>query len=267
LTAALRVADIEKRYGHVQALRGVSLHVDYGEVVALLGDNGAGKSTLIKCISGVEQPDAGGIQLDEKAIHLRSAAEARDHGIETVYQDLALAPHLDPASNLFLGRERVRSGWLGRLGFLDDRAMRRATVEALGEMAVELPHPEAQVRLLSGGQRQAVAIVRAAHWAARLVLLDEPTAALGVRQSGRVVELIQRIRSQRLGVLLVSHNLPQVFEVADRIVVLTLGRVALDVAAADTDTETIVSAMVGGTSTAHREPVEAPSGTGPAPAA
>jgi simple sugar transport system ATP-binding protein len=240
------VEDIEKSYGHVQALRGVSLEVRHGEVVALLGDNGAGKSTLVKCIAGVYQPDRGSIYLDDQPVSLDSAAAARALGVETVYQDLALTPHLEASANLFLGRERRRGGFLGRMGFLDFDSMERETAAALTEMAVDLPSPRAAVRELSGGQRQAVAIVRAAHWATNLVLLDEPTAALGVRQSERVVELIRKVRARSLGVLLVSHNLPQVFAVADRVVVLNLGRVALDRPAAATNTEEVVAAMVGG---------------------
>jgi len=242
---ALEVRDIAKSYGHVRALISASFRVDYGEVLALLGDNGAGKSTLVKCISGALAADRGEILLDGQPAHMASPRDARAHGVETVYQDLALAPDLDSAANFFIGRELLRSGVLGALHALDWPRMRSETVDALNRVGIELPSGSALIGDLSGGQRQAVAIMRTATWAKTLVILDEPTAALGVRQSARVLDIIRHIRERGLGVILISHNMPQVFEIADKVVVLRQGRVALDRSIGDSNPDEVVAAMLG----------------------
>jgi simple sugar transport system ATP-binding protein len=216
---ALAVRGLTKSYGHVRALRGVSFEAYAGEVTALVGDNGAGKSTLIKCVAGVVQPDEGTVEVNGATVTMTDPQHATQLGIETVYQDLALAPDLDAAANVFLGRE-VR-----RLGFLHDQPeMRRRTAHSFQELGVGMVQDlRAPVAAFSGGQRQSVAIARAAMWAKHVIVMDEPTAALGVIQTLKVLELILRIRDRGLAVVFVSHNLPQVLEVADRIEVMRLG--------------------------------------------
>jgi simple sugar transport system ATP-binding protein len=243
--ALLEALGIDLSYGRVRALRGADFSVAPGEVVALVGDNGAGKSTLVKILSGTLQPDEGEIRFDGRPVTLRSPHDARDLGIETVYQDLAVAPDLDPAANLFLGREETMSGPLGRLGFLDNRTMRRRADEAFGSLGVGLQDTSVSVAYLSGGQRQGVAVSRAVTWASRVIFMDEPTAALGVVQSRNVLDLIRRVRSSGIGVVLISHNMPEVFEVADRIEVLRLGRRVARLKAAETSMEEVVAAMTG----------------------
>jgi simple sugar transport system ATP-binding protein len=239
----LEARDLVKRYGSVEALRGASFSAHAGEVVALIGDNGAGKSTLVKCLSGVERPDSGEILLDGKVVTLDSPTSARAHGIETVYQDLAVAPDLDPAANLFLGRELRRSGLLGRLGMLDKVAMRRRAVAEFARLGVQLQSVEVPIGALSGGQRQSVAVARSVVWASKVVFMDEPTAALGVVQRERVLDVIKRVRDTGVSVVLISHNMPEVLAVADRIEVLRLGR---RVAKFTTATlEDLVGAMTG----------------------
>jgi simple sugar transport system ATP-binding protein len=239
----LEARDLVKRYGSVEALRGASFSAHAGEVVALIGDNGAGKSTLVKCLSGVERPDSGEILLDGKVVTLDSPTAARAHGIETVYQDLAVAPDLDPAANLFLGRELRRSGLLGRLGMLDKVAMRRRAVAEFARLGVQLQSVEVPIGALSGGQRQSVAVARSVVWASKVVFMDEPTAALGVVQRERVLDVIKRVRDTGVSVVLISHNMPEVLAVADRIEVLRLGR---RVARFTTATlEDLVGAMTG----------------------
>src|SRR5579871_1783335 len=215
-TPLLEARGIVKYYGHVCALRNSNFAVYPGEVVALLGDNGAGKSTLIKVLSVVVHPDESQIFFEGKHVTISSPIAARDLGIETVYQDLALAPDVDAATNIFLGRELVRPGILGKLGMLDKKAMKQRTNDAFRTLKVGLLDGGAPVMHLSGGQRQGVAVARAVTWARKLVILDEPTAALGVVQSGRVNDLIRNIRSAGLAVVLITHNLPFVFQVADR---------------------------------------------------
>jgi simple sugar transport system ATP-binding protein len=234
-----------KHYGHVEALRGADFDVHAGEVVALIGDNGAGKSTLVKILSGTEQPDDGQILLDGQEVHFASPFEAQRQGIETVYQDLALAPDLDGAANLYLGREIIRGGLLGRMGFLDDRAMRDGARKAFSELGVDLQNAQSVVANLSGGQRQSVAVARSVAWANRLVFLDEPTAALGVVQTGRVLDVIRRIRDRGVAAVLISHNMPQVLAVADRIEVLRLGKRVATFQSAGTGIDQLVSAMTG----------------------
>jgi fructose transport system ATP-binding protein len=221
----LEARGIVKRYGHVTALDGADFDVDAGEILAVIGDNGAGKSTLIKVLSGAIEPDAGEVRLASRPVRLRSPLDARRAGIEAVYQDLALAPALDVASNLFLGRELRRRGLAGTLlRLLDKRGMQREAAQRLADLGIEVPSITGPVENLSGGQRQGVAVARASAWATRVVILDEPTAALGVRETARVLALIRRIRERGLSVVLVSHDMPHVFELADRIQVMRLGR-------------------------------------------
>lgn len=243
-TPILEARGLLKRYGHVEALRGADFQVNAGEIVALVGDNGAGKSTLVKALSGTITPDEGEILVDGTAVHFAAPSDAQRLGIEVVYQDLALAPDLGPASNLFLGREPLRSGLLGRMGFIDRRVMRKQSTDALAGLGVHLRDVDAAVADLSGGQRQSVAICRAVTWARRVVFMDEPTAALGVIQTGRVVDLIRRIRDSGVSVVLISHNMPQVIDVADRVEVLRLGARAAQFGEGATS-EDLVAAMTG----------------------
>ncbi|CCH34531.1 ATP-binding cassette domain-containing protein [Actinosynnema sp. NPDC047251] len=241
----LEARDLVKHYGSVEALRGASFTAYAGEVVSLIGDNGAGKSTLVKCLSGAEQPDSGTIAFDGRPITLPTPTTARHLGIETVYQDLAVAPDLDPAANLFLGRELLKPGLLGRLGVLDKKAMRRRATESFAELGVSLQSVDVPIGALSGGQRQSVAVARSVVWAGKLVFMDEPTAALGVVQRERVLEVVKRVRDQGLAVVLISHNMPEVLAVSDRVEVLRLGRRVARFTAADTTVEELVGAMTG----------------------
>jgi simple sugar transport system ATP-binding protein len=236
---------IVKHYGSVEALRGASFQARAGEVTALIGDNGAGKSTLVKCLSGAEQPTSGRILLNGEEIRLESPTTARRLGIETVYQDLAVAPELDPAANLFLGREIHRRGVLGKLGMLDKAEMRRRAVEEFKRLGVTLQSTDVPIGSLSGGQRQSVAVARSVVWASRVVFMDEPTAALGVVQRERVLDVIRRVRDEGIAVVLISHNMPEVLSVADRIEVLRLGTRVARFVAADTRLEDLVAAMTG----------------------
>lgn len=220
----LEARAISKHYGSVTALTDVDFEAYPGEIVALLGDNGAGKSTLIKILSGAVRPDTGTIKLHGRTVEFHGPRDARTQGIETVYQDLALAPDLDVASNLFLGREIVMPGLLGSLGIVNRRAMRAAAEEHLTGLAVKIKSVRQDVDTLSGGQRQSVAVARTVLWGKDIVILDEPTAALGVAQSGMVLELMKRIRDRGATVIFISHNMPHVFEVADRMIVLRHGR-------------------------------------------
>jgi simple sugar transport system ATP-binding protein len=213
---------IHKWFGPVRALNDVDFAVYPGEIVALIGDNGAGKSTLINVLTGVLPFEQGQIFFEGQPVSVNSPQEARKLGIETVYQDLAIAPHLDSIANIFLGRERRRGGLLGKLGFLDEGAMKRETAEQLTRLRVRIPDPERRMVTLSGGQRQGVAVGRAVMWASKVVIMDEPTAALGVAQAGMVLDLMRQVRNTGVPVIFISHNMPHVFEVADRIVVLRL---------------------------------------------
>jgi D-xylose transport system ATP-binding protein len=230
-----------KRFGQVEALVDVDFEVRAGEVVALVGDNGAGKSTLIKAIAGVQPADSGTIAIDGEPVSIRNASDAYRHGIATVYQDLALCDNLDVVANLFLGSET-----LTRARALDEHAMEHKTLELLDSLGVtSLASVRSRVGSLSGGQRQSVAIARSLLGSPRLVILDEPTAALGVIQTAQVLELVHRLRSQGLGVVVISHNLENVYSVADRIVVLRLGRVAATFDRRATPREDVVSAITG----------------------
>ncbi len=214
-----------KRYGQVVALDGADFDLFPGEIQAIIGDNGAGKSTLIKALSGALQPDEGEIRLDGEPVHFRSPRDARRAGIETVYQDLAVAPALDIAANIFLGREKRRRGPLGLgLRLLDKPAMRREATRHFAELRIGVQSMKQAVENLSGGQRQGGAVARAATWAQRLVIMDEPTAALGVKETRQVLDLILRVRERGLPVILISHDMPHVFELADRIHIMRLGK-------------------------------------------
>ncbi|MGI9332938.1 MAG: ATP-binding cassette domain-containing protein [Gammaproteobacteria bacterium] len=243
----LSVVGVSKRFGGVHALEHVSLEVQPGEVVALAGDNGAGKSTLIKIVSGVHQPDEGEIYFAGARAQVRNPREARALGIETIYQDLALADNLDVGANVFLGREPVRR-IAGVLPSIDRKAMRAAAHGVLETLDIELDarHLQQPVRNLSGGQRQAVAIGRAIYWKARVLIMDEPTAALGVPEQRKVIELIRGLKQQDVGVIFISHNLADIFSVADRIVVLRRGRAVGERITAETTSDEIVRLMVDG---------------------
>ncbi len=245
-TPLLEARGIKRRFGHVRALDRADFSVFPGEICALIGDNGAGKSTLVKILSGADRPDEGEIRLAGRPVAFDSPTAAQARGIATVYQDLALASELTPFENLFLGREEMRPGVLGRLGFVDRPSMRRKATEQFARLGVRLRSASVPVSSLSGGQRQSVAIARAAMWADQVIFMDEPTAALGVVQTGRVVDLIRQVRDQGIAVVLVSHNMPQVLAVADRIEVLRLGRRVARLRAAEASVERLVAAMTSG---------------------
>jgi fructose transport system ATP-binding protein len=221
----MQAKGLVKRYGHVTALDGADFELRAGEILAVIGDNGAGKSSLIKALSGATIPDAGEILLDGEPIHFRSPIDARRAGIETVYQDLAVAAAMSISENLFLGRELRRSGFLGSvLRMLDKKRMLQESIARMQELKVGISSMTQPVETLSGGQRQCVAVGRAAAFAQHVVIMDEPTAALGVKEGNMVLELIRRVRDRGLPVVLISHNMPHVFEVADRIHVARLGK-------------------------------------------
>jgi ABC-type sugar transport system ATPase subunit len=241
----LEARGLQKHFGHVVALAQGDFQLAPNEVHAIVGDNGAGKSTLIKIVSGVYHADGGELRLEGRPVTIANPREARGLGIETVYQDLALADHLDAAANLFLGREEYLPGVLGRLGFLDRKTMRRRAEEEMRRLKIGIKSVDQAVVNLSGGQRQAVAVARAIAWGTRIVIMDEPTAALGVRESSMVLELIKEVRSQGVSVIMISHNLPEVFAVSDRITVLRLGRTITTLATEDTSLEAVVGMMTG----------------------
>jgi D-xylose transport system ATP-binding protein len=239
----LSLRGIEKHFGAVQALAGVDLDLLAGEVTALAGDNGAGKSVLIKCIAGIHAPDAGEVLWDGKRVHIRTPREASALGIETVHQDLALCDNLDIVQNMFLGRETVRGITL------DEEAMEQAATDTLSSLAVTTVRSIRQpVASLSGGQRQSVAIAKAVLWNSKLVIMDEPTAALGVAQTTMVLDLVRRLADRGLAVLIVSHNMNDVFQVADRIAVLYLGHLAAVRPAGELDRQSVVDLMTTGAS-------------------
>ncbi len=245
MTPVLEAHGLTRRFGQVTALDGADFDVEAGEVVALIGDNGAGKSTLVKALSGNLEVDSGEVLFDGKRVDINTPMVASGLGIETVYQDLALAPHLDPVQNMFLGREIMRPGLAGALGFMDNKAMRaeaRTAFDRLGATVRSLISP---IGSMSGGQRQAVAIARAVHWANRVVFLDEPTAALGVRQTANVLETIRRVASHGIAVVFISHSMPHVIEVSDRVQVLRLGHRVATFQTKDTSMEELVAAMTG----------------------
>jgi fructose transport system ATP-binding protein len=218
--------NLVKTFGKVVGLNGANLELYPGEVLAVIGDNGAGKSTLIKCFSGAHIPDSGEMFIGGESVTFKSTQEARQHGVETVFQTLAVSPALDIASNLYLGREVRKPGFVGKVfRTLDKKGMRAASKQHLSDLGIgTIQNITQAVETLSGGQRQAVAVARAAAFGSQVIILDEPTAALGVRESARVLQLVKDLRDRGMPVILISHNMPQVFEVADRIHVQRLGR-------------------------------------------
>jgi ABC-type sugar transport system ATPase subunit len=241
----LRVENLTKRFGGLVAVDEVSMEIFKGEVIGLVGDNGAGKSTLIKMISGVYHPDGGDIYMDGKKIVFTGPREARDMGIETIYQDLALAENLDVGANIFMGREIKKPYLGGVLNTLDRRKMRAESATILNRLEIEVPSLTQQIRNLSGGQRQAVAIARSIYWNARLMIMDEPTAALGVIEQRKVLMLVRTLAAQGVPVIIISHNMQDVFAVADRIVILRRGKKVAERIAAESTPDEIVSLMVG----------------------
>jgi simple sugar transport system ATP-binding protein len=244
-TPLYEVRDVSKSYGSVVALDHVNLAIHTGEVVGLVGDNGAGKSTLVKILSGALQPNSGSIFLEGVERSWRSPHEAIEAGIETLYQDSGLAPHLSVSANVFLGREVVRPGILGWLGFLAQKTMDEIAYADLERVGIAVPNSNRSVSQLSGGQRQAVAIGRAVSWARKIIILDEPTNHLGARQSGEVLEVIKAAKSKGLGVIFISHTLPHVLQVTDRIVVLRLGRVVSDAPTSTFNVDTLLGTITG----------------------
>lgn len=250
----LEARGLVKTFGRVEALRGADFSIRAGEVVALVGDNGAGKSTLVKTLAGVIAPDRGEILFDGAQVAHSTPETIRELGVETVYQDLALAPTLDAVENLFLGRELRRAGLLGRLGFINRPAMRAESARLFDDLGVRIQDAASPVARMSGGQRQGIAVARAAAWASRIIFLDEPTAALGVVQTQNVLDLIRRIRDKGIGVVLISHSMPDVLAVADRIQVLRLGRRVAEFERAGVTVSDIVAAMTGAVDTPDQTP-------------
>lgn len=241
----LQIANVTKRFGGLIAVNNVSMDVNLGEVIGLIGDNGAGKSTLIKLISGVYQPDEGELYFNNKKVSFANPREARDAGIETIYQDLALAENLDVGSNIFLGRELKNNYLGGFLHTLNRRKMQDESTDILSRLDIQIPSLSEQIRKLSGGQRQAVAIARSIYWNAKLMIMDEPTAALGVQEQRKVLMLVKTLRDQGVPVIIISHNMQDVFAVADRIVILRRGHKVGERIATETTIDEVVSLMVG----------------------
>jgi fructose transport system ATP-binding protein len=246
VTPVLQATGLVKRYGHVTALDGADFDLLPGEILAVIGDNGAGKSSLIKALSGALVPDSGEIRLDGRPVRFHNPGDARRAGIETVYQDLAVAPALDIASNLYLGREIRRKGVLGTVfRMLDGKAMQAQAQAHMHDLKIGIRSMRQAVETLSGGQRQGVAVARSAAFARHVVIMDEPTAALGVKESGMVLDLIKEVRGRGLPVILISHDMPVVFEVADRIHIQRLGRRAAVVSPGEVSMSDAVAIMTG----------------------
>lgn len=248
----LSVKNLTKRFGGLVAVNRVSLDVHPGEVIGLVGDNGAGKSTLIKMISGVYQPNEGEIYFDGKLVHIANPSQARDMGIETIYQDLALAGNLHMSANIFLGRERKKRYLGGIIRVLDEKFMLQESQKLLETLDVHIPSVTSRIEYLSGGQRQAVAIARALYWDARLMIMDEPTNNLGVSEQAKVLDLIRRLRDQGVPVIVISHTIRDIFAVSDRIVVLHRGHKVADKRPQDTSTEEIIQYIMGARDDYHR---------------
>lgn len=242
----MQARGLSKHYGHVVAMDNSDFDLRAGEILAIIGDNGAGKSTLIKALTGAVTPDAGTMQVAGEPVHFRSPLDARRAGIETVYQELGVAPALDITQNLYLGREQLMPGLLGKVfRRLDKRAMRHGAATHMADLGIRIQSIQQKVETLSGGQRQAVAVARVAAWATRVVIMDEPTAALGVRETNQVLDLIRRVRDNGLPVVLISHNMPNVFQVADRIHIHRLGRRVALLKPGETSMEEAVAIMTG----------------------
>ena len=245
-TPVLEVRNVSKRFGGVKALDNVSMEVQRGEIKGLVGDNGAGKSTLIKIISGVYPPDSGEILINGESVHFSSPRDGREYGIETVYQNLALSENLDVPSNFFLGRELVLGGLLKFFKLMRLREMQKRARQAIEDLHVKIPSVDSQVRWMSGGQRQAVAVARSAFWKGQLLLLDEPTAALGVEESGEVMRLLKKLASeQKISMIVISHNLEHVWSLCDSIDVLRQGKKIASVRKDETTPEEVVGYITG----------------------
>jgi len=258
----LKLEGITRNFGAIEALRGISFEIGRGEVVALLGDNGAGKSTLVKIISGGLEPTAGRLVYEGRDVRFASPAEAKAAGIETVYQDLSLCTNVDVVANFFMGREIVKR-YFG-IPVLQEKAMETATAKAIADAGTRIPSLRTNVEHLSGGQRQAIELNRFVHWGGKLVLLDEPFAALGVEQTRRGLEMIKKIASQGIGVVIITHIMAQAFQVADRIVVIRQGVVAGDVRADDTTADEVVRMITGEALRPAPAPIAETRSTGPA---
>ena len=244
---AIECRGIWKRFGHLEALRGADLTIRFGEILALLGDNGAGKSTLVKCISGAYTIDEGELFVLGEQTHVVSTRHAQAIGIQTIYQDLALAPDLSVLDNVFLGRELVQPGWRGRLGVLARAEMQHEAEEAMRRIGVRMATVRSPVRDLSGGQRQAVAVAKAMPWATTAILMDEPTAALGARQRRIVYDAARKAAADGLAVVMISHDIPQMVEIADRIAVMRQGVVLAQQPASELGVQQVMALMLGGT--------------------
>src|ERR1700722_1142247 len=244
-TPLLEARRITKAYGNVEALTEIDFQLNAGEIVGLVGDNGAGKSTLVKTLCGAQQPTSGQILIEAEEVTFSSPKESRERGIEVVYQDLALANELSVAENIFLGREMKLSGIRGRLGAMDRKSMHASAIETLLSLAIEIKNVETRCGMMSGGQRQAVAVARAIMWGSKVLLLDEPTAALAVAESEKIAGLVAGVKEKGVGVILVSHNLPQVHQLCDRVVVLLRGRVVTEMQRGHYNVDDLVSGITG----------------------
>ena len=249
----LETRDLTKFYGAVEALQGADFVLRQGEHVAIMGDNGAGKSTFVRQITGVEQRTRGDIIFDSQSVNFKGPLEARKAGIETVFQTLALADDLDVPDNLFLGRELTYMNWLGPFRLLDYRAMRKETLAGLEKTAVKIPNIKNTIRNMSGGQRQCVAIARTATFHSKLTIMDEPTAALGVQETAQVENIIKTLKDQGEPLILVSHNMRQVFDLVDRIVVFRRGRIVANLNVDETDGQDVVAYITGAKTGAEYE--------------
>lgn len=245
-TPLVSARGLTKRYGTILACEGVDIDIGHGEIVGVVGDNGAGKSTLAKMISGAVTADKGDIRVDGHPATIRNPIEARSYGIETIYQDLAMPPNMDVLTNIYLGRELRRHGPLALLGVVDRRAMRQQAEEHLSQLRINIPQLSGlPVEALSGGQRQSVAIARAMVWASKLVIMDEPTASLGVAQSAAVLEIVKQVRDRGISVVIISHILPHILDLADRVVVMRHGLKIADVPARELDEHRLIELIVG----------------------
>ncbi len=249
----LQIEGISKSFGAVQALQDISFTINRGEIVALVGDNGAGKSTLVKILSGLYRPTSGTFRLGGQVCSFNNPVDAMSAGIETVYQDLALIEQLDVADNVYLGRETTRFGWFGKFfGILDRGQMRRETADALSQLHIKIPAPTLAVRSMSGGQRQAVAIGRAVTWGRQLLILDEPTAALGVEETEQVLLMIEKLRdTQQMSMLVISHNMQDVYRIANRVIVLRQGKFVAALNVGETSPQEIVAYITGAKTADH----------------
>ena len=241
----ISISKLRKTYGATIALNDASLDLNAGETLALMGENGAGKSTLVRILSGAEQPDEGEILIEGKAVHFNSPSDSRNFGIETVFQDLALCPHLNAVQNMYLGREVPRKGILGKLGFLDHEVMRQGSEDAFRDLGATVRSLTASTGSMSGGQRQSIAVARSAAWATKVLFFDEPTAALGVVQKKNVLNLVRRVRDKGIGIVFISHSMPEVLEISDRVQVMRRGLTIADYKTSETNLEELVGAMTG----------------------